>query len=1138
MNANWLPVLLGANKYRLLDYDLPTIFGMHSGPLIALGLIILSFAIGIAFANAARMRDYGWKIGLILSTVLVSLFVVLFGDFKLGVDLKGGVILVYEVNERETDALRRSAQRKDWDMGQLTRVISDRLNPTGLSEIIVRPFGPKQVEIVVPEVDPDEVKRIEELVETAGVLQFMIVASDEKDTELAEAARAQSERGSEYRWRRDVSDADGNQVGYWASFVRENQQNPNSPFRALETIENGYLRDASTGMILELLPSEKRSFAQNPPAFEAYLKERAIKNLDVLMVFDPDFSIRGDDLAFSYAGYDEAFRPAIHFTMDTDGSIKMGHVTQENLRRKLAIIFDNRLLSAPVIQSKITDQGQITGNFTQEEVDFIVGILDTGSMPVVMQKQPISKNQIGAILGLDTIKKGSWSVVISLSLVLVFMVIYYQYSGLVASFALALNLLMTVGIMVLLKAPFTLPGLAGLVLTVAMSVDANVLISERMREELARGATLRMAIRNGFDKALSAIIDGNLTTLLTALVLYFIGTDQVKGFGMTLMLGNITSMFTAIFCARVILDVSEKTRLIKTLSMFSILSRPSIDWVRYFNPGMVASLVLIMIGIVATVARGKGLFDTDLAGGTSVSFILKEPLPEATVREKLATAFKDLKDPETSTTVDHNVYELAMENRPAGSAYKVDSSLQDIDLLKETVREALKAPGGQDALKTFSMEIGRVEEVPVEPPASGPSISAPGTRAPPAEAPAAPAEKSNVPPAEKKAPAEEPKANESQPKTGDANEEKPSSGCGADEEQEQDQEQKQEKAQPAESDAKAKADTPVAAPATAIPETPATSEPTVQAAFPAATPPAAPLLATVTKAKSKVVIRFPGSPIGATALVDRLNVSAKEVIGQELDIVADNADWDHVDNATFDEWTVTLPVDAEAAGRIVQHAKNKLENEVDWQTSSKIGGQVSADTRWRALGALGVSLLGIIAYVWFRFQNVAWGLAAVAALAHDALVMLTGIAASYWLAGPLGFLGVEEFKISLPVVAAFLAILGYSVNDTIVIFDRLREIRGKSPRVTREMLNAAVNETLGRTIVLAGITLTTVVILYAFGGPGIHAFSFAMVIGVISGCYSTLVIAAPTVLWLLNRQPSYGTAAGETSKPGVTKSVA
>jgi SecD/SecF fusion protein len=188
------------------------------------------------------------------------------------------------------------------------------------------------------------------------------------------------------------------------------------------------------------------------------------------------------------------------------------------------------------------------------------------------------------------------------------------------------------------------------------------------------------------------------------------------------------------------------------------------------------------------------------------------------------------------------------------------------------------------------------------------------------------------------------------------------------------------------------------------------------------------------------------------------------------------------------------------------------------------------------LGALLASLLGIVAYVWFRFQKVAWGLAAVAAIAHDALVMLAGIAASYWLAPYLGFLGVEEFKISLPVVAAFLTILGYSVNDTIVIFDRLREIRGKSPEITRAMLNAAVNQTLGRTIILAGITVTVTLILYIFGGPGIHAFSFALVIGVASGCYTTLVIAAPMLLWLLSRKSPAAMAPVEATS--VKKSVA
>jgi SecD/SecF fusion protein len=284
--------------------------------------------------------------------------------------------------------------------------------------------------------------------------------------------------------------------------------------------------------------------------------------------------------------------------------------------------------------------------------------------------------------------------------------------------------------------------------------------------------------------------------------------------------------------------------------------------------------------------------------------------------------------------------------------------------------------------------------------------------------------------------------------------------------------------------------------------------------------------------KSEVTLRFPNGGISHDALLERLLTSSKAVANQELDITVDSPAWTG-DNAALEEWTVTLPVSKAEATNILDHAQGQLQGDVIWQTSSKIGGQVSVDTRLKAVTALLVSLLGIVAYVWFRFQKVAWGLAAVAALAHDALVMLTGIALSYWLAGFLGFLGVEEFKISLPVVAAFLTLLGYSVNDTIVIFDRLREIRGKSPVITRQMLNDAVNQTLTRNIILTGITLTVVLILYIFGGPGIHAFAFALVIGVISGCYTTLVIAAPLLLWLMGRTAPdvVGSAAREERGP-------
>jgi SecD/SecF fusion protein len=1161
MNASLLPVLVAANKYRLIDWDLPRLFpgtlDWHSGPVIVLLLIVGSLVAGAMFAKAIRLREYGWKVGLILASILVSTFIVLFGEFKLGVDLKGGVILVYEVNELETAQLHRG--RQDWDMGQLIAVITRRLNPTGLKEIVVRPFGPKQVEIVVPEVDPKEIEEIKEKIRTGGVLQFMIVASDERDTELWEIARQQAERPAD-RLRRDVLDVDGRQVGYWARLAREEGDPRTAPFRALDVVANGYLRDARTGELLELSRAQKQLFASSQSAFEAFLKERGTNNVDVLMVYDPDFAIRGDDLAMAYAGHDEALRPAIHFTMGSEGALKMGHVTQENLHRKLAIIFDGQLLSAPVIQSKISENGQITGNFTQQEVDFIVGILKSGSMPVVMQKNPISENQIGAILGMDTIIKGSWSIAISLLLVLAFTWAYYRFSGFVACCALVLNLLLTLALMILLRAPLTLPGLAGLVLTVGMSVDSNVLIFERMREELARGAALRMAIRNGFDRAMVTIIDSNLTTLLTAVVLYSIGTDQVKGFGITLILGILTSMYTAIFCARTVFEIGERKYWLKTLRMTQFLTRPNVDWVKLFAPATVASMVVILVGLVATVARGRGLFDIDLAGGTSVTFVLNEPVPVSEVRQRLDQVLSQVVDPQTKTRAQFTAYELALSGdleRPQ-TVYKVDCSLLEIELLKQKVREALRTPDGRDLLKTYRVELARVEAVPVEPPPP-PVLKAPGQTSPvpptgtppPAAAPASPpAAPAAPPPAQKdqnpegarsSAPAEptpspspapaEPAASrppmpsdaapkaESTPKAenqGGAAGDVP--GCGESLEQETAEPNKEPSGATttsATSDAAAPAEAPgTASDRSAAPSAPPAVAP-VEAADQGASPPASAL---PVKVRSRAVLRFPSSPISAAALRTRVVESGKAVLHQELtEIDINNPEWDGVDNTPFEEWTVTIPVPLEDGQKVFDHLREQLANSVAWQTSSQIGGQVSADTRLKAMTAILVSLLGIVAYMWFRFQKAVWGIAAVVALAHDTLVMLGGLAVSYWLADWLGFLGIEQFKISLPVIAAFLTLIGFSVNDTIVIFDRLREIRGKSPNLTPQMLNDAVNLTMSRTILTSGTVFMVVVVLYFFGGPGIHAFAFSLVIGVLSGTYSTVFIAAPLLLWLFNR---------------------
>ena len=184
-------------------------------------------------------------------------------------------------------------------------------------------------------------------------------------------------------------------------------------------------------------------------------------------------------------------------------------------------------------------------------------------MPLQLNKEPISEEIISPTLGADDDRKRQRAILVSFVAIIVFMLVYYRFAGFVACLALAFNLLLVVAVMVLIKAAFTLPGLAGLVLTIGMSVDANVLIFERMREELKGGAALRMVIRNGFDRAMSAIVDSNITTIISGIALYLFATDQVKGFAVTLILGIITSMYTAIFCSRLMFDICERQGWIK-----------------------------------------------------------------------------------------------------------------------------------------------------------------------------------------------------------------------------------------------------------------------------------------------------------------------------------------------------------------------------------------------------------------------------------------------------------------------------------------------------------------------------------------------------------------------------------------------
>ncbi len=260
--------------------------------------------------------------------------------------------------------------------------------------------------------------------------------------------------------------------------------------------------------------------------------------------------------------------------------------------------------------------------------------------------------------------------------------------------------------------------------------------------------------------------------------------------------------------------------------------------------------------------------------------------------------------------------------------------------------------------------------------------------------------------------------------------------------------------------------------------------------------------------------------LNAETLEELVKETAAELNIPTPDVVLSNKDWDGGSSAPFNTWTLQLSSTPEQAAQILQKLETKLTETPVWLAANQIGTSVAGDKTQMALIALVASLIGIIAYLWVRFEHLSYGLAAVIAVLHDVLVTIGAIALSYWFKDLLGFMQVEEFKISLAVVAAILTIIGYSLNDTIVIFDRIREVKGKSPDLTVDIINTSINQTLSRTILTSLTVFIVVVILYFFGGQGIHGFAYSLVVGVIAGSYSTIFIASPILLWLTGGEPS------------------
>jgi preprotein translocase subunit SecD len=266
--------------------------------------------------------------------------------------------------------------------------------------------------------------------------------------------------------------------------------------------------------------------------------------------------VTGTDLKNARVQKGRLGEPNVGFTLTPEGGKKFGDLTGNNVNRRLAIVLDNKVVSAPNINSRIDDQGVIEGSFTSQQAADLSLVLRSGSLPASLTT--LEERTVGPSLGRDSIRQGILASVIGFIALIAAVILYYRGAGINAVLALLLNLVIILGLMAMFKAALTLPGLAGLILTLAMAVDSNVLVFERIREELRDGKTVRAAIENGFSRAFGTIIDTHMTTIIAALFLFQFGTSPIKGFAVTLLIGLLASVFTAFFVSRVIFDLVYK----------------------------------------------------------------------------------------------------------------------------------------------------------------------------------------------------------------------------------------------------------------------------------------------------------------------------------------------------------------------------------------------------------------------------------------------------------------------------------------------------------------------------------------------------------------------------------------------------
>ncbi|MBE6364924.1 MAG: protein translocase subunit SecD [Lentisphaerae bacterium] len=443
-------------------------------------------------------------------------------------------------------------------------------------------------------------------------------------------------------------------------------------------------------LVIPATPEQLAAYKSNPATVPygaelmEYVEEVDGKPVVRTFLVSRTIEMDGRNITMARAQRDQMTgRVQIMLQFNHDGALDFKRVTENNVNQQLAIVLDGKLYCAPSINEPIAGgNAQISGDFTEEEAQAIADALVSGSFPFRIDVQATFDTD--PTLGRASVQNGIYVGIISLIVVALFMVIYYRFSGAISVIALALNVTLILGAMAAFDCTLTLPGIAGIVLTIGMAVDANVLIFERIREELKSGKSLLNAVNAGYDRALSAVIDSNITTLIVSFILMYVGTGAIKGFAVTLCIGILSSLFSAVFVTRLVYDYLFRFLDLKKLTMMQMVKESKLDFIKIWRYALMVSGMLILVLVGTLAIRGKGVLGIDFTGGSAITFNYAEKGNTSEMADMLRRAGYD----EPSVTYKTNI--AAEDGNGEFLEVRLRGSQDDAETTKAKVGELLQ----------------------------------------------------------------------------------------------------------------------------------------------------------------------------------------------------------------------------------------------------------------------------------------------------------------------------------------------------------------------------------------------------------------------------------------------------------------